>query len=62
MTAILLTKKNAAASLGMSVSHFDRHVHPHVKVVYSGQLHLYPVKDLERWAEEQASIGGRAAA
>jgi hypothetical protein len=59
---ILLKKKDAAAALGMSLDHFNRHVHPYVKVVYSGQLHLYPVRDLERWANEQASIGGRAAA
>jgi hypothetical protein len=57
---ILLNKKDAAAAMGMSVRHFDRHVHGQVPVVYAGQLHLYPVKGLEAWAMKVASVGGRA--
>jgi hypothetical protein len=26
-----------------------------------GQLTLYPLRDLERWTEDEATIGGRAA-
>lgn len=58
---VLLSRREAAASLGMSLSHFQRHVQPYVRCVYSGQLRLYPVKDLEQWADEQACSSGRAA-
>ena len=58
---MLLTRREAAATLGMSLRHFQRHVQPHVRCVYSGQLRLYPVRDLEDWAEDQACREGRAA-
>jgi hypothetical protein len=58
---VLLTKREAAAALGMSLRHFERHVQAHVHCVHSGQLTLYPVRDLERWATDEATIGGRAA-
>jgi hypothetical protein len=58
---LLLSKREAATSLGMSVRHFERHVQAHVRCVRSGQLTLYPVRDLERWAEDEATISGRAA-
>ena len=51
---LLLTRKEAAEALGMSLSHFQRHVQPHIPCVYSGQLRLYRPVDLERWAEESA--------
>ena len=58
---MLLTRREAAATLGMSLRHFQRHVQPHVRCVYSGQLRLYPLRDLERWAESEACRRGRAA-
>lgn len=39
----------------MSLSHFERHVQPHVPVVRSGQLRLYRPRDLERWAEKHTT-------
>lgn len=56
---MLLTRREAAAALGMSLRHFQRHVQPHVRCVYSGQLRLYPLRDLERWAEDEACRQGR---
>ncbi len=56
---LLVTKEEAARALGMSISHFQRHVQPEIKCVYSGQLSLYHWRDLERWAEDEATIGGR---
>lgn len=62
---LLYTREESAAMLGMSLSHFQRHVQPHLKCVYSGQLRLYRPKELERWAEQeaceatQAQVGGR---
>jgi hypothetical protein len=51
---VLVSRREAADALGMSLRHFQRHVQPYVRCVYSGQLRLYPVKDLERWADENA--------
>jgi hypothetical protein len=58
---MLLTRREAAVALGMSLRHFQRHVQPHVRCVYSGQLRLYLLRDLERWAEDEACREGRAA-
>jgi hypothetical protein len=58
---LLLSKREAAASLGMSVRHFERHVQAQLRCVRSGQLTLYHLRDLERWAEAEASSAGRAA-
>lgn len=56
---LLVTKEQAARALGMSISHFQRHVQSEIKCVYSGQLSLYHWRDLERWAEDEATVGGR---
>lgn len=56
---LLVTKEEAARALGMSISHFQRHVQLQIKCVYSGQLSLYNWRDLERWVEDEATVGGR---
>jgi len=58
---VLLTKREAAQALGMSVRHFERHVQRRLRCVHSGQLTLYPIRDIERWADEEATLGGRDA-
>jgi hypothetical protein len=58
---LLLSRAEAAAALGMSLRHFQRHVQPHIRCVYSGQLRLYPVRELERWTEAEASEPATAA-
>ena len=58
---LALSRRDAAAALGMSLSHFQRHVQPYVRCVYSGQLRLYSVKELERWLEAESCESGRAA-
>jgi hypothetical protein len=58
---MLLTRQEAAASLGMSLRHFQRHAQPYLPCVYSGQLRLYRPRDLERWAEDETCREGRAA-
>jgi hypothetical protein len=58
---LLLTKREAAHALGMSVRHFERHVQTALRCVHSGSLTLYLVRDLERWAHDEATFGGRAA-
>jgi hypothetical protein len=51
---VALTREEAAASLGMSVDSFERHVQPTVRVIRRGRLRLVAVTELERWAEEHA--------
>ncbi len=51
-----LTREEAAASLGMSVSHFERNVQPTMRVVRSGQLVLVPVAEVERWLKANAHL------
>ena len=46
-----LTPREAAASLGISINHFERRVQPELKVVISGQLILIPMVELERWVQ-----------
>jgi hypothetical protein len=53
---LLLTRKEAANALGMSLSHFQRHAQPYLPCVYSGQLRLYRPQDLAKWAEEEAHV------
>lgn len=49
-----LTRREAAASLGVSLNHFERKVQPELKVVLSGQLILVPVGEIERWVQRHA--------
>jgi hypothetical protein len=49
-----LTRREAAASLGISINHFERRVQPELKVVISGQLILIPIAELERWVQRNA--------
>ncbi len=49
-----LTRREAAASLGISINHFERRVQPELRVVISGQLVLIPVVELERWVQRHA--------
>jgi hypothetical protein len=49
-----LTRREAAAALGMSINHFERKVQPDLKVILSGQLVLIPVTELERWVQRNA--------
>jgi hypothetical protein len=58
---MLLSRREAAAALGVSLRHFQRHVQPFVPCVYSGQLRLYRPRDLEHWVDDSACDEGRAA-
>jgi hypothetical protein len=58
---LTLSRRDAAAALGMSLRHLQRHVQPHLQCVYSGQLRLYPLAELERWVKEQSWRNGAAA-
>lgn len=51
---LLLSRKEAAASLGMSLDTFERRVQPAIKLVPCGQLVLVPLRELERWCDDHA--------
>jgi hypothetical protein len=51
---LALGKSDAAQSLGVSVDHLERHVLPHVRVVYCGSRRLIPVAELEQFLRSQA--------
>jgi hypothetical protein len=53
---LLLSRREAAAALGISLSHFQRHVQPYLRCVYCGQLRLYRPEDLEAWTEDHAVL------
>jgi excisionase family DNA binding protein len=55
-----LTREEAAAALGISLAHFQRHVQPHLKLIRSGSCRLVSVDELERWAKESASLAGES--
>jgi hypothetical protein len=55
---IALTREEAAAALGVSLSHFERHVQPHVRLVYSGSARLVPVRELQEWIDRAATLAG----
>jgi hypothetical protein len=50
----LLTRAEAAASLGISIAHFERYAQPFVRVVPCGQLLLIEPTSLDRWVHEHA--------
>jgi hypothetical protein len=53
---LLLTRAEAAASLGVSIAHFERYVQPFVNVVPCGQLLLIEPRSLDRWVHEHAKL------
>jgi hypothetical protein len=55
-----LTLEEAAASAGVSLSHFRRHILPDLRVIYSGNVRLVPLTELVQWAEKQARLAGAA--
>jgi excisionase family DNA binding protein len=49
-----MTRTEAARALGVSINSFERHVQPELRIVRRGKLRLIPVRELERWLEENA--------
>lgn len=53
---IALTREEAAAALGVSLSHFERHIAPHLRMVRTGSTRLVPIRELEQWADRAATL------
>lgn len=51
---LALTPADAAAALDVSRDFFDDHVLPELRVVRRGRKRIVPVRELERWLEENA--------
>ncbi len=58
---VAVAKPDAAAMLGVSIDSFERHVMPDVACVRRGRLRLFPIVELERWAEANAERPARQA-
>jgi hypothetical protein len=53
---LALTRQEAAKALGMGVTSFEQYVQPNVRAVRQGKLRLFPVRELERWLDENAAM------
>lgn len=51
---VAVDKPTAAAMLCLSIDSFDKYVAAGVRCVRRGRLRLYPITELERWADENA--------
>jgi len=53
---VLLTRVEAARSLGISVDSFERYVQAELPVIRRGRLRLVRVADIEKWAADNAAL------
>ena len=53
---LALTRQEAAAALGMSIISFERHVQPELRLVRRGKLRLIPVREIERWLDQNSDV------
>ena len=51
---LALSRAEAAASIGVSLDSFERHVQPELRLIRRGRLRLVPVRELERWLDANA--------
>jgi hypothetical protein len=52
---LALTRSEAAEVLAVSVDFFDEHIRPELRVVTRGRRRLYPLRELERWLDENSA-------
>jgi excisionase family DNA binding protein len=53
---VALTVDEAAAALGVSRDHLERHVLRDLRVIRSGRRVLIRLRELERWAQEHEAL------
>jgi hypothetical protein len=53
---LALSRAEAAASLGISLDSFERHVQCDLRLVRRGRMRLVPVTELVRWLEREAAL------
>jgi hypothetical protein len=52
---LALKPDEAATALGISRDFFDQHVLPELRIVRRGHRRLIPVRELERWLDQNAT-------
>lgn len=52
---LALSKREAADALGVSVDFLEQHLMHELRVVRRGRRRLIPVRELERWLDENAA-------
>jgi len=57
---VTLTRAEAAAALGVSLRHFERHIAPELRTIRTGSARLIPVAELIAWADRAATRAGGA--
>jgi excisionase family DNA binding protein len=57
---LALSKQEAAQALGVSVTFFEAEIAHELRMVRRGRRRLVPVRELERWLEQQADLAGAA--
>lgn len=55
-TRVTLSKQEAAAALGVSVTFFEDEIAHELKMIRRGRRRLVPVSELERWADKNADL------
>lgn len=53
---LALNPDEAAAAVGISRDHLERHVMPELRVVRSGRRVIVPVRELQRWLDANAAM------
>jgi excisionase family DNA binding protein len=53
---LALSKREAADALGVSVDFFEKHIMPELRIIRRGRRRLIPVRELERWLDENAAV------
>lgn len=53
---LALDRREAASALGIGMTSFELYVAPQLRSIRQGRLVLYPVRELERWVEENAAL------
>jgi hypothetical protein len=52
---LALNQQEAAEALGVSPDFFQQHLRHEIRCVLRGRRRLYPVSELQRWLDEQAT-------
>jgi excisionase family DNA binding protein len=52
---LALTPDEAAAALGVSRDFLDQHILPELRTIRRGRRRLIPIRELERWLDQEAS-------
>jgi hypothetical protein len=56
LTPRLLGVDAAAAYLGVSAGHFERHVVPAIPAMLIGERRLWDIRRLDRWLDERSGV------